>query len=497
MKLAEGSLIYSNIVYDSDDNLYGYFYIYQMDAEKNRKKLEYVLLDKNLNKVNNGEFSTGSGGKTKYKFDNCILIENKIILTKDYYYTPTFTIDGIPVYLATTFQIISLKDRSVSPEYLYKGGSFVEAPTDLSTLKDETKKEETKNVISAFSNEKNTGFYITQYNQKQKNHLEKEIKFFDKDLNFKWNYIYNPNADPENYTTFKFLHLKGDNLYIAETKWIKRNVNSYNIVALNIRTGEKKYEYKMEFPGCGKIHNLNTKEVEGKLVIAGTYVKEDKDMSFDFKKRLGFYRIVLNADGSEADKKYLPWTSLAPQVSINENGYDKNGYTLNPRRYFLFANGKISIVSERYNPGKSAVNVLIPLVDVIVAAATYKPQCTGDIVVMNFNKDFVFESADTIRKEVSKENYSDYLFSQYIRNDTAGVFFYSNIVQNKKEKKEDLVLGIDLIADGKVTEEKIPVYSKKKYFIKVMPAKEGYIMLREYNEKEKYNQLRLEKLNYE
>ena len=130
MKLAEGSLIYTSIVYDSDDNLYGYFYLYQMDAEKNRKKLEYVLLDKNLNKVNNGEFSTGSGGKAKYKFDNCTLIDNKIILTKDYYYTPTFSIDGIPVYLATTFQIITLQDRSVSPEYLYKDGNFVEAPIE-------------------------------------------------------------------------------------------------------------------------------------------------------------------------------------------------------------------------------------------------------------------------------------------------------------------------------------------------------------------------------
>ncbi|OJU54659.1 MAG: hypothetical protein BGN96_12830 [Bacteroidales bacterium 45-6] len=497
MKLAEGSLIYTSIVYDSDDNLYGYFYLYQMDAEKNRKKLEYVLLDKNLNKVNNGEFSTGSGGKAKYKFDNCTLIDNKIILTKDYYYTPTFSIDGIPVYLATTFQIITLQDRSVSPEYLYKDGNFVEAPTDLSVLKDEAKKEETKNVISAFSNEKNAGFYITQYNQKQKNYLEKEMKFFDKDLKFKWKYIYNPNTDPENYTTFKFLHLKGDNIYITETNWVKHNVNSFNIVALNIRTGEKKYEYKMEFPGCGKIHNLNAREVEGKLVIAGTYVKEEKDMNADFNKRLGFYRIVLNENGSETDKKYLPWPSLAPRANINEKGYDKEGYTLHPRRYFLFANGKISIVSERYNPGKSAVQVPIPFVNLIVAAATYKPQCTGDIVVMNFNKDFALESADTIRKEVSKENYSDYLFSQYIRNDTAAVFFYSNIVQNKKEKKEDMILGIDLIADGKVSEEKIPVYSKKKYYIEVMPAKEGYIMLREYNEKEKYNQLRLEKLNYE
>ncbi len=497
MKLAEGKLVYTSMIYDSDDNLYGYFYIYQMDAEENKKKLEYVLLDKNLNKVNNGEFGTGTNWNTKYKFDNCTLIDDKIILTKDYFYTPTISADGAPVYLATTFQIISLKDRSVSPEYLYKEGDFVEAPTDLSVLKKENKKEETKSVVSAFSNDKHAGFYITQYNRKGKDYLEKEMSFFDKELKFKWKYVYNPNANPDNYTTFKFLHIKGDNLYITESTWIKHKVADYKIVAINSQTGVKKYEYKLEFPGCGKIHNLHVKEVEGNLVIAGEYVEENKDMYFEFKKRLGFYRISLNADGKEVDKKYLPWTSFAPQVALNEKGYDKKGYTLNPRRYFLFANGKISIVSERYNPGKSAVNVLIPFVNMIVAAATYKPQCTGDIVVMNFNKDFVFESADTIRKEVSKENYSDYLFSQYIRNDTAAVFFYSNIVQNKKEKKEDLVLGIDLIADGKVTEERIPLYSKKKYYIEVMPAKEGYIMLREYNEKEKYNQLRLEKLNYE
>ncbi len=36
---------------------------------------------------------------------------------------------------------------------------------------------------------------------------------------------------------------------------------------------------------------------------------------------------------------------------------------------------------------------------------------------------------------------------------------------------------------------------KEKYSIDPFPAKEGYIMLREYNEKDKYNQIRLEKIN--
>jgi hypothetical protein len=62
-------------------------------------------------------------------------------------------------------------------------------------------------------------------------------------------------------------------------------------------------------------------------------------------------------------------------------------------------------------------------------------------------------------------------------------------------KKNDM-LGINSIINGKLTQELIPLYQKKKYEITPMPAKEGYIMLREFNEKDKYNQIRLEKLNF-
>jgi hypothetical protein len=76
------------------------------------------------------------------------------------------------------------------------------------------------------------------------------------------------------------------------------------------------------------------------------------------------------------------------------------------------------------------------------------------------------------------------------------VFFFRNYAENDETKEKQWFLGINTIIDGQLTQEKIPISSKKKYFIAPVPAKEGYIMLQEYNEKDKYNQIRLEKLNY-
>jgi len=104
----------------------------------------------------------------------------------------------------------------------------------------------------------------------------------------------------------------------------------------------------------------------------------------------------------------------------------------------------------------------------------------------------------TIIKEKSYYS-SNYLFSQYIKDKTGVVFFYENIEKDPNAgifSNGMLMLGINTIIDGNLTEEKIQLSAKKKYTILPFPAKEGYIMLREYNEKDKYNQLRLEKLNY-
>jgi len=110
--------------------------------------------------------------------------------------------------------------------------------------------------------------------------------------------------------------------------------------------------------------------------------------------------------------------------------------------------------------------------------------------------DFTPGSVNIIKKDMSYSS-SDYLFSQSIKDDTGVVFFYSDAIKNPGGfEVKDVILGINTIIDGKLTEEKISLYSKKKYAIEPSPAKEGYIMLHEFNEKAKYNQIRLEKLNY-
>ena len=56
-QMSQGRLVYSKILYDND-NLWGYFYLYQFDRMKDSVKMEYVIFDKNLNKAYNGYYTT-------------------------------------------------------------------------------------------------------------------------------------------------------------------------------------------------------------------------------------------------------------------------------------------------------------------------------------------------------------------------------------------------------------------------------------------------------
>ena len=120
MNLSKGEIVYSSILYDSNENLYGYFYLYQTDKTSSKTmKFEYVVLDKNLNKVNNGEFE---GMKEDYllysRFDDCTLMGDKLILDKIYY-----TQDAI---ILNTIRIISLKDNNISNEKRIIDGKFTD-----------------------------------------------------------------------------------------------------------------------------------------------------------------------------------------------------------------------------------------------------------------------------------------------------------------------------------------------------------------------------------
>src|SRR5699024_7750173 len=83
--LSRGNFIGSNIVYTDDGtDVYGYFLLYQFNQKsRNVYDIEYILLDKNLNKITGGVFTEGVYkkflGKTEIKPYFAKKIDNKLV----------------------------------------------------------------------------------------------------------------------------------------------------------------------------------------------------------------------------------------------------------------------------------------------------------------------------------------------------------------------------------------------------------------------------------
>jgi hypothetical protein len=483
-KLANGKIIFHSTLYDDDENIFGYLYLYLQDANQKSKTIEYVFLDKNLNNVSNGKFPAYIYKGVKSEFYDCTLMGDCIILNKYYYYYQPF--GNITKLLVGTFQTISLTDNKVSAEYKYENGEFTEFTADYETMKTDYKGIDIHSFAHAFSNDKFKGLFITEDNKK-KGFLEKEVKLFNDKREWVWSYEYNPNGTKDKYNSFNFIYSYKNIIYLTTPTWEKDEygtmvITSYNIIALDLQTGKKKFDYVLENSNSEYSHTLRVNQLDNKLVLTGNY-SPYKKTDFTLDQNLGFYKIVLDENGKELEKKYTQWSEFANQIEIDKRGRVKQNYRLKPIKYFFFKNGAISILTEKFKYDNWNNGY---------------PKST-DFVLFNMKPDFTPDSINTIVKEKSYFS-TDYLFSQYIKDKTGVVFFYNDVVKDPNagifDQSATLMLGINTIIDGKLTEEKIQLSAKKQYSIYPYPAKEGYIMLREYNEKDKYNQIRLEKLNY-
>lgn len=473
--MAKGKLDFSSTVYDANENLYGYLYIYEKNVTERNKTMEYVLLDKNLNKVSNAEFSIEAYKEVFSTYYDCTLMDDYIILNKYFYYIAGFT--GMSKPLLTTFQIINLKNNSISLDYVYEDNKLSSFKAEFDDMKKIYKKNDSKYIVNCFANSGFKGFIITEDNKKD-SYLEKDIIFLGEDRNELWRYTYNPDGRENRYNTFKLLTSDKKNIYLTVSKWYKDpsmglKLQRYSIVAVDIKTGEEIYEYELENKAGPFTHSVSARVFDNKLYLTGRYKTNSDYATYDY---LGLYRVVIDSAGREENKQYVPWEKFASSLKINKRGKVNTFYRLNPTRYFIFKDGSVSFLSEMYKTFNSSFVIT-------------------DFVIFNMDKNFEFKNINIIKKEKSYYG-SDFRFYQYIKDDSAVVFFYTDDKLMAKADEPRQTLGITTLTNGEITEETVPLITKKKYYIQPMPAKEGYIMLREYNEVDKYNKIRLEKLNY-
>ncbi len=225
------------------------------------------------------------------------------------------------------------------------------------------------------------------------------------------------------------------------------------------------------YSGYRKIDNDKT--FDDKVVLLGR--------NYDDSESVGFARMILNKSDFSVDTKAI---NYEPNISaflpkVNRNGIVENGYMLQTKDMYFMNDGSVGILSEKYKP-----------------ATQYTAPKTTDLVYIYTDKDFKVKNVQVFEKEKSKWVNSDYLFSQYLNGGKDVVFFYRDYQKDEVTKQKRWNLFINTIIDGKFKQEIIPISEKDNYIVTPYVGKEGYILLREYNEKEKFNKIRLEKLNY-
>lgn len=471
-RLAEGKIVNNFVLHDSNSNLYGYLYLYEKDNDEFSKTMEYVFLDKNLNKVSNAKFNCPVYKSVLSRYYDCTLMGDYVILNKYYYYRNGFT--GMSKPLLTTIQTISLKENIISEESKYDNGQFSVFSAAFDSMKTVYKQLETKNLVTGFNFENHKGFIVEETNPK-KEYLDNFFGVFNEKRGKMWNYSYNPEGKTDDYYSFRALQIKGNTLYVAQAHMVKKKCDEYRIISFDLLTGKKNFEYVLENSASKYNHTMRLNVADNQVILTGNYSNYKKS-DFSIEDNLGFYKIVLDEKGAELEHVYRQWSDFTDKISIDAKGRVEKNFMLMPLRFYFFKDGSVSALTEKTKIG----------------AYTY---ATTDLVLFNFNKSFALDTVYVIEKPKSYTG-SDYLFSQNIKKDEGVVFFFSNIEKNSETNEKQTVLGINTIIGGKLTEEKIPLAVKKKYYIQPYPAKEGYIMLREYNVDAKYDQVRLERLNY-
>lgn len=482
--LASGQHVGMNALFDDKDNLYGYISLYSYGKTGPKsQKFEYVILDKNLNPVANNEFEAGL---LVSSYMGYIDFKGQIILRpSDFNFSQVFAKDAAtPVSM-----VIDPKTNKISPKvyYDYQNGTFTEV-TQPKTWKAERKenraekKEKGYNYVSAVGEVKEGGFIAVEYHDYGKYVNHNSIIRFDDNKKEVWRYSYNTNGTKKVFSDFSILEKDEKNIYGILRK-VNDDEKTFSLLVLDMKTGKEITNKPLTGLSPETLQSIesmysagsrldNDKNFDDKLVLLGrNYEKGDK----------GFARFLLDKNNYNVDLRTLNYkpdlSNYIPKLSAD--GGVENGYYLQVKDVYFMSDGSVGILSEKFKP-----------------AGQYNAPKTTDMVYISTDKDFKTKEVQIFEKEKSKWVNNDYLFSQYLNGGKDVVFFFRDYQKDEVTKQKKWNLFINTVIDGKFKQEVIPISEKDNFAVRPYVAKEGYILLHEFNAKEKYNMVRLEKLNY-
>jgi len=475
--ISQGDYITFRAVFDQNQKLYGYFSLYDIGkVNATEKEFEFIILDKNLNKV----------------------LTNKVtILNEISYLLPYINVDGDlilspqPGYGVTKDFILpkskklNLKTNEIEDYnfYCFEDNQFVDCPENKSYRErraefKKNKKDKEYVDESDVWRLKNNNFLVLTSKNYFKYTKDNELRFFDQNKQELWSFKYNLDGSKKDAESLNIMHYNEDKLYVILRDRNKDDVTNY-IIIFETKTGKIITKEKVsdfdKFTLNAYDNNTSMYHSNENYVFLFNYLYSKDGV-------LGYITTKIDKKTNEITHKKLYFEKDLNRYlpKINRFGYVENGYLLNLKDVFFMEDGSVKLLTEKFKP-----------------AGQYNRMKTTDMVFISTNSNFEVELVKTLEKEKSKNEYTDYMFSQEINDKKDIVFFYKDFQKDDETKDKNWILFINTLIKGSFNQEQITISSKNDKFISIpYVAKEGYILLREYNEKEKYNEIRLERLNY-
>lgn len=302
-------------------------------------------------------------------------------------------------------------------------------------------------------------------------------------------------------------------LEVGKRKRLLSGESKTTTYAFNLITQKKVFELEDNFDGKYRAMPTYMQKEEGtnNLLMVASYFEESDNIAKDYGQGVAMY--TMTTKGQVLAKQYNPWQgTFSKFIPVNEKGkIDDIGY-LSIQKIIKAADGKVFVLAEGYKRNFSALGAGLSILT--RSNQGFTKIVVTDMVLMEYDNAYKLVNATVYNKRHQDAGLpggmSDYNSQHAIAYllKVAGAFGYNFTTTNKdnssfsfcysdyektKEYKGSTFNSLHY-TNGKFTTDKIQLSSKAS-FMRIFPAKQGYVGIYEYFKKEKKLEFRLEKMN--
>lgn len=479
-ELSTGVLERSAILSDVNDDVIGYVFLFNnglVDDGKNQE-YEFVLLDKNLNKMTNGTYQLPYHKKVKSVISSVHFKNQKLYVKQRLYQAANVASIG------DLITQIDLKTNTILKQKLVcYGAVYDDINFDYFSKFDLNSYGFVSNDLYVHNKSNEPVYYELQSRLRQSRLDQKDqpfnyITFYDDNFNKTYEYYLSHDLLKKDYS-FTVEHINHEDVIVWQRKRKFEGglkLETERLLTYNFKTGQLKHDiiYNSKATNGDEYYIPYVETIADKTYVIGD-IKLTKDHyveRYQVKPSLGIKRNIYNNNRELIAENKVYYQEIFKALNFKD-GKDKDGYKYLFRDYYNFSDNTFSILLAKQK-----------------GDGVFTAQKLAEYIVINFDANGNYINHHLLEK--SKNKYDTYKFSQKNLEENEVLFFYQEEVIEADGKKYYLV--INKLKEGVLTQEKKPFKTDSSY-MSFSRAKYGYILVEEYDKEDKESSIRIEKLN--